>query len=492
MAANPTQADSAGAWLRQAQALLKAGRHREALHAAEQARSRQPGSAAVEQAHFEAAWKALHDAVNHCDWRDYDQAQDSVIEHIRRGRAFVGETTLTSARMSGEILLASARNFYQPYAATPQIFSHKPPGERIRLGLVGADFRQQATAYLLTGVIEQFDRSRFELIGYDFGPADNGQLRKRSERAYDRLVPIHDLSDREAAQRIHADGIDLLLHLRGLANGRIGLFAHRPAAIQMHYLYYPGTSGAPCMDYIVADDFVIPPEHEPHYAERVLRLPGCYQPNDTRRALPAPRDRASFGLPPQAVVMANFSQNYKITPPMFQLWCRLLAAAPERLLWLLVNEPEIQARLRSEASAQGIAPERIVFTPSMPTPDHLARLRACDVVLDTFPYGGHTLTSDALWAGAPVVTLAGRTFASRVAGSLLRAAGLEQLLAWSPTEYFSIADQLLRDPARRRRIQDDLTAQRGGLALFDSAAYARKFEAALLTVVAARWPRATP
>lgn len=432
------------------------------------------------------------EAVPHkCDWRQYDRIQRLARASILAdGPWLVGEAALKSPCFGNAVLLKAAQRFAKSVTARlPQAapFQHRPPSGKIRLGFVGADFGNTATAVLMTGFVEALDRGRFEAHAYDHGAAAPASaFRARIERAYDRLVPIANLSDEDAAALIHRDGIDVLFSIKDPPHARLGVFARRPAPIQVHYLYYPGTSGLPFFDHIVADAVVIPPGAESAYSEKVLRLPGCYQPNDRQR--PRARDSAAaeWGLPEGAVVLANFSHASKYTPDIFDLWCALLRNDPRRLLWLLCEDAEVQARLRREARARNLAPERLRFAAPLPAQQHLDRLRHADLVLDTFPYGGHTLTSDALWAGTPVLTLCGETFASRVAASLLSEVGLGQLVAGSELQYLEKAEALLGNPPQLRAWRDHLDQGRERFALFDAAAYARKFEAMVLELLGER------
>jgi predicted O-linked N-acetylglucosamine transferase (SPINDLY family) len=440
----------------------------------------------------ESVWRAVSQSVSQCDWTVYELLGRALHACLADdpGYWIVGETTLAFARLNRHDLLTVNRRFCDRFAAAAQAsgFAHRAPNGPIRIGVIGKDFYNQATAYLFTGVAEAMDRSRFHLTAYDYGEtSDDGDWRRRCIAAYDRFVAIAGMSDREAAERIHTDGIDVLLHMRDVPEGRLGICAYRPAAIQIQYLYFPGTSGADFMDYLVADDIVVPPQLEDGYTETILRLPRCYQPNDSRRAPPAALTRADFGIEDDRIVMANFGQTYKYSPDMFGLWCELLRADPRRLLWLLDGGEVVRANLLREAVLRGVDPAAIVFSPAQETGVHLARLACADLVLDTYPYGGHTLTSDALWAGTPMVSLMGETYASRVPASLLAACGVPELAVHSYRDYAVLADRLLRDPAALAEKRHTIAAAREQGMLFDSDAYARMFGEAIERVVARRW-----
>ena len=441
-----------------------------------------------QQARFDAAARRL---LNECDWRYYEEAQQIVCQAIMTSdRCLVGEPTLAAPLFTAEVQLKAAQNHAKHVLSTiPQDrhYTYHTPGHRIRLGFVGCDFYEQATSYLMVGFIEAMDRRRFELFAYDTGPEPpNTPFRQRVVNAYDHMISLQHLTDAQAADRIHQDRIDVLFSIKNPASARLGIFARRPAPVQIHYLYYPATSGMPFFDYILADSVVIPPGHEHFYSEKVLRIEGCYQPNDASRPLAQATTRSQWGLPEDAVVMANFSQTYKITPQMFSLWCQLLQQDNKRILWLLCKQPHIQQRLRQEANSQGVDPSRIFFTKHLTTQQHLNRIRQADLIVDTYPYGGHTLTSDALWAGTPVVTMMGETFASRVAASLLMNVGMGELVAHDKNEYVKIADAILPEYAQALYWsfcrESHLDASRSRFGLFDDKGYAACFSKNILNI----------
>jgi predicted O-linked N-acetylglucosamine transferase (SPINDLY family) len=305
-------------------------------------------------------------------------------------------------------------------------------------------------------------------------------MRKRLESAADRFVDLAPLSDEAAAQRIYDERIDILIDLKGYTAGdrpRIG--AQRPAPIQVNWLGYPGSMGAGWIDYLIADHVLIPKEHERDYSERIVRLPHCYQPNDRKRARAgAGSKRSDCGLPENAFVFCNFNQPYKIEPGMFAVWMRLLSRIPRSVLWLLEEHPLAKENLRGEAGRHGVASERLVFAPMRPLAEHLSRYALADLVVDTFPYTSHTTGSDALWAGCPIVTLTGETFASRVATSLLANVGLERLVTRSPAEYEALAFELASNPTQLEALRRELHDRRGTLPLFDAPRTTRALESA--------------
>lgn len=377
-----------------------------------------------------------------------------------------------------------AQVMYRPRSAgrvEPRFDFGRPGGERIHVGYLSSDFHHHATAHLMAQVFELHDRERFQITAYSYGPDDGSAMRKRIEKAFDRFVELRGRPDEEAARMIHADQVDILVDLKGYTQGsRSGILAFRPAPVQVNYLGYPGTMGASFVDYLIADGFIIPPEHEKDYTETVIRLPDCYQPNDRMRALPEAPSRKACGLPEDGLVFCSFNQTYKITPAMFDVWCRLLKAVPGSVMWLLASNPGAEANLKREAEARGVAADRIVMAPLVRPEEHLARMQCADLFLDTAPCNAHTTCSDALWMGLPVVTWAGETFASRVAGSLLTAMGAPELITYSLEDYYALAHDLASDRAKRDDIRSKLVANRDTAALFDSERLTRNLEQAYL------------
>jgi predicted O-linked N-acetylglucosamine transferase (SPINDLY family) len=318
---------------------------------------------------------------------------------------------------------------------------------RLRVGYVSSDLRDHAIGYLMAELFEIHDRSRVEIFAYYCGPESSSGLHARISKAVEHWSPIRGMSDDDAAAKIAADGIDILVDVNGhTRDARTGVFARRPAPIQVNWLGYPGTMGTPYHHYIIADEAIIPPEAELYYSEKVLRL-SCYQPNDRKRIVAEKTlSRSEAGLPEDAFVYCCFNATHKITRFMFQRWLEILRRVPGGVLWLLEGSDETKKRLRDFAQANGVAGDRIIFAPRAGSPDHLARYRLADVFLDTSPYGAHTTGSDALWMGVPVITAPGLCFASRVCGSLVRAAGLPDLVCTSMSDYVERAVALAGNP----------------------------------------------
>ncbi len=347
----------------------------------------------------------------------------------------------------------------------------------MRVGYLSADFHEHATAVLIAELIERHDRSRFTIIGASYGPDDGGPLRARLRRGFDEFLDLSALSDEAAARCLHDRGVDVLIDLKGHTNNaRPGIAAHRPAPVQAQWLGYPGSMGAPFIDWIIADAVVAPLDRAAEFSERIIRLPESYQPNDGARRIGETPSRAACGLPEQGFVFCCFNAAYKINPALFDRWCRILADAPGSVLWLLDSHAEVAPNLRREAAARGIAPERLVFSPRLPGSEYLARYRLADLFLDTGPVGAHTTASDALWAGLPVLTVLGNAFAGRVGASLLRAVGLSDLVMVDWDAYEATALRLAHDPAALAALKARLAAALPTAALFDTDRFARALE----------------
>jgi len=351
---------------------------------------------------------------------------------------------------------------------------------KIRVAYISADFREHPVSYLLAGTLEKHDRAAFEIFGISLRAAEDSELGRRVRSGCDQFIEVADRSDARVAGLLREAEVDIAVDLMGLTQGmRLGIFAHRAAPVQVNYLGYAGTLGASYMDYVLADGIVIPRGDERHYAEKVVRLPHCYLPNDNLRQIAAAPAREQAGLPAQGVVFCAFTNAYKINPPVFDIWMRLLREVPQSVLWLRAVGPEVRGNLLTEAAARGVDPQRIVFAPHVASmADHLGRHQLADVYLDTLPYNAHSTTCDALWAGVPVVTCAGRGFASRVAASALTAIGLPELVGDNLEEYGHLALGLALDPRKRRDLRARLAANRATAPLFDTARHTRGLEAA--------------
>ncbi len=354
-----------------------------------------------------------------------------------------------------------------------------PPNPRLKIGYLSADFVDHATLRLLVGVLETHDTSRYDTHLYCYSPKRTDSYTLRLTQSGLPLHNLRELDDRQAAEKIAADGVDILIDLKGYtADARPGITALRPAPIIINWLGYPGSMGHPALaDFIIGDPWVTPLSHASDYSETLALMPHCYQPNDDKRMLPAAVRRSDVGLPEDVIVLCSFNQTVKYGPALFTLWSKVMKTVPDSVLWLLEDtDDQIAARLRHEMVARGIAGERIIFAPFVSQAQHMARLQLADIALDTFPYNSHTTASDALWAGVPLVTLSGETFASRVARGLLHAAHLPELAVDSEEDWLALTIRLARDSALRHHYRERVIAARQHAPLFDTLRFTRNLE----------------
>ncbi len=373
----------------------------------------------------------------------------------------------------------------------PEKFAdRKSDDQQLTLGYLSADFYQHPTAYLMAGLFAAHDHAQFRLIAYSNGPDDNSAIRQRVVDAFDDFVEVSGWTSAQIAGRIRDDRVDILVDLKGYTLDAISeVFAYRPAPVQVSFLGYPGTMGADFIDYLIADDFVIPDGSDSAYSEKIIRLPHSYQVNDRNRetATDTP-SRTDFGLPDKGMVYCCFNASQKITRQTFTRWVEILNAVPDSVLWLLDPDPNWPAKehLRSCAKTMGLAPERLIFSQKAEQKQYLAAYRHADLFLDTLPYNAHTTASDALWMGCPVLTLPGDTFASRVAGSILTAAELPELIMNSEQQYRDMAIHLGQDKEDLADLKKKLARKRETCALFDTGKFTRDFEKALLEISSKR------
>lgn len=429
----------------------------------------------------------LHVKMQLCEWDGFEAACASVVESAARGETAAPPFAMIALPSSASAQLECSRTFARnlhPAAAEPLWKGEPYSHDRIRVAYFSADFRNHPVAHLVSGLLERHDRSRFEITAVSFGPASDDPWRRRIEAGVDRFVDAGTWTDRQAAALARDLEIDVAVDLMGFTSGaRTGIFAMRFAPVQVNFLGFPGTMGTDYIDYLVADATVVPAEHEPFYAEKIACLPHCYLPGDpTRPVSNRAFGRAELGLPEHGVVFCCFNNSFKITPDVFESWMRLLRRLPGSVIWLRGATPTAETNLRRRAREAGISPDRLVFAGSMELADHLARHRAADLFLDTFHYNAHTTAIDALWAGLPVVSLMGGSFASRVGASLLRSVGLPELVARSRSGYEDLALALATDPERLASVRSRLAASRDSCPLFDTALFARHLEQAYSTM----------
>jgi len=437
----------------------------------------------------------VHQKQHMCDWQglaeDIQQIRQWVMHEPSAQIspfAFLAMSTTTAAEQKACATNWANNRYGQLIQHGKQLHFAQPapPNKKIKVAYLSADFRLHPLAFLISELIELHDKNQFEIHAFSYGTNDKTNARIRLEKAFHRFHDIRSLSEIDAAKKIHSHGIDILVDLTGFTQtSRSGIAALRPAKINVNWLGFPGTMGdlhhnnepsTPLFDYLLTDSFITPPTSAQHYAEKLALLPHSYQPNDRKRPVGKTPTREACKLPEDAFVFCSFNQSFKITPDVFSVWMRLLAAAPKSVLWLLDCNPWAKQNLLREAKIRGIEAERIIFAPRVTIADHLARHAHADLFLDTQPYNAHTTCSDALWMGVPVLTCVGDTFASRVAGSLLQAAGLAQLISYSLEEYESIAMSLIQNKNNLTSIKEKLRAENMTSPLFDTAKFAQSLE----------------
>lgn len=457
-------------------------------HALEDANDAEGASAAYRRAHAlmpdepyiaaqRLAWQRRL-----CDWQDVDALADQVRGALVSGQGVVEPFAFLSEDASAAEQLACARARAAAVAASVRPLPPAKLRERgpLRVGFLSNGFGAHPTGLLTVALLEQMSRDpALQLHLFALNADDGSRIRQRLQAAT-RLHDVVGLRHADTAARIRAQGIDLLLDLRGWGGGGTPeVLAMRPAPLQLNWLAYPGTSGASWLDAVIADDFALPSALEPHYSERVLHLPRAFQPSDNTRVLEPAPDRAACGLPAQGTVFCCFNNSYKLNPRSMGRAFAVLQAVPGSVLWLLSGPGQADARLRSAAKAAGLDPARLVFMAKLPHPQYLARYQLADLFLDTNPYNAHTTASDALWAGCPVLTCPGATFAARVAGSLNHHLGLEHMNVADDAVFVATASALGNDPAALAALRAELAQARERSGLFDMAAFARDLSSLL-------------
>ena len=441
----------------------------------------------IDPAHKYTLGALLWSELGTCRWEGLDSRIEGLRSGVRKRQSLTEPFTLVAVSQDpGEQRLCAERffedrvrdNLSQPWKEGRRGHS------RIRVAYLSGDFREHAVAYCIAEVVELHDRSKFEVIGASFGVDDGSEMRARLARGFDRFLDVRARGDFDAAKVLRDLEVDIAVDLMGYTRySRPGILARRPAPVQVGYLGYPGTLGADLIDYVLADKFVVPEEHHKFYSERIVTLPGCYQANDSRRKVAGRTPtRAEAGLPEKGFVFCCFNNSYKILPSMFDVWMRLLTQVPGGVLWILEDNGAAAENLRREARARGVDPARLVFAPRIGAAEYRARCSLADLCLDTLPYNGHGTTSDMLWAGLPVLTCAGSTFAGRVAGSLLHAVGLPELVTASLEEYQALALKLARGDRLLGELRARLRRNRASASLFDTDRFRRHIESAYRTM----------
>jgi protein O-GlcNAc transferase len=468
------------AWLGRGNALNDLKRLDEAVASYDKALSHRPDLAGMEG-------ERLHTKMRLCDWTHFDAESAHLTSAVRDEKANTAPFAFVGVSSSPKDQLQCAKLWVAEKFPPSQMMrwqGERYRHDRIRVAYVSADFRQHPGSFLMAGMFECHDKSRFEITAISFGVDDNSKIRERVKAAFECFVDVRTYDDDQITDLMRALEIDIAVDRMGFTTqSRTGIFSRRPAPIAVNYLGYPGTAGAPYIDYILADRFVIPEEKRECYSENVVYLPNSYQPNDDKRLI-ANRTfaRTELGLPSTGFVFCCFNNNYKITPLVFDCWMRILKQVEDSVLWLFQGNAKTADNLIKEARARGVDTKRLVFAGRMPLPDHLARHRSADLFLDTLPYNAHTTASDALWAGLPVLTCLGETFAGRVAASLLNAIGLPELITTTLNVYEQMAVELATHPEKLAAIKRKLAGNRLTTPLFDTRLFTKHIEAAYTAI----------
>lgn len=470
------------AWHGQGNVYQKFKRYDEAFAAYDRAFSLNPGFNGVEGAR-------IHAKMLCCKWSDFHTECAHLISSVREEGSTNPPFSLLCIPSSAEDQLVAANRWVAancPRSNKPLWQGARYNHDRIRVGYLSADFREHPVSHLITGVLEGHDRNRFDVKAISLGRSDDSQVRRRLEASVETFINVDRDSDEEIARLIRRLEIDILVDLMGFTSGsRTQILAQKPAPIQVNYLGYPGTMGAGYIDYIIADPILIPVSQESCYAEKVVRLPNSYLPHDenSRTFAKGTFGRAEFELPMHRFVFCCFNNAYKLNPDGFSSWMRVLNAVEGSVLWLSDPGAAAAKNLRMEASSAGVSPDRLIFAKRLPSPaDHLARLHLADLFLDTRPFNAHTTASDALWAGLPVLTQIGETFAGRVAASVLNAVGLPELVTGTPESYELMAIDLARHPEKMAAIKRRLDENRLTMPLFDTALFIKHIEKAYVAM----------
>jgi protein O-GlcNAc transferase len=454
--------------------LAELERHREALESYDKVLALDPTYAPA------LANRAMV-ALNLCDWDRVAQFSAQQAATLAPPLTFLGYSDDKALQLA---CAAGTARMLAPNSVPPLWKGERYGHDRIRLAYISADFREHAVAFQLAPLIERHDRTRFQVIGISTGFSDDSAIRARLIKGFDRFHDFAALNSGEIARRLREMEIDIAIDLGGHTGmSRLQIFAHRPAPAQAGFLGYPGTTGAAFIDYLIADACVAPPEDQPFYSEKLVQLPDTYFPTDPERPI-GTTSRAEQGLPERGFVFCSFNNGWKITRPVFDIWMRLLAEIPGSVLWLKQPAADTRANLEKQAAMRGVEPNRLVFAGNAPLDVHLARYRLADLFLDTLPYNAHATAADALWAGLPVLTCKGQSFAGRVAASLLGAIDLPGLVTQNLADYAALALALAREPERLQSLKDKLERNLATTALFNADRFRRNIEDAYVRMSA--------
>jgi predicted O-linked N-acetylglucosamine transferase (SPINDLY family) len=469
---------NAEAWLQRGHALRNLGRHDEASRSFSRAFALEPRLLC-------AGGDKLFAALQLCDWTGLQEDVRRVVEMVRQDIPAAQPFAFFNFAGSAADQFQCSRSYAKQACPSrdPVWRGERYEHDRIRIAYVSADLCDHVVANIAAGTFERHDRSRFEVTALHFGQQGESAMRSRLKGAFDRFMDVREKSDLAIARLIRELEIDIVIDPSGYTrNARTGIFAHRPAPVQVNWLGFPGTMGVDYIDYIIADETIIPPDEQEFYAEKVVYLPDAYGPSDKRPSPGKPPGRAAAGLPPDGFVFCCLNATQKILPQDFDVWMRILRRVEGSVLWLMDSGAEAKANLGREAEARGVAKQRMIFAPRVPLLDHVARHQLADLFLDTQIYNAHTTAVDSLWAGVPVLTLPGHAFASRVAASFLKAVDLPEMIVSSPEEYEALACKLAAEPDRLAAIKAKLAANRTTKPLFDTARFTRHLDAAYRTM----------
>ncbi|QWD28139.1 tetratricopeptide repeat protein [Polynucleobacter paneuropaeus] len=466
----------AQAWANRGNLLQDLKRYQEAIFSYEQALLLKPDIDWV-------AGALLHAKMKICDWNEVDENLGKLFSDIEQTKKVAEPFSLSSLSDDGNLLKLCSEIYTSekfPFnTALGKLFKYEK--KKIRIAYFSADFRTHPVASLTAELFSLHDRNHFDVIGFSVHKApQNDVMYERIKNSFDQFIDVNLMSPQEIACLAREMEIDIAIDLGGhTAAGPIAVMAYRAAPIQVNYLGYPGTMGIDYIDYIIADNVLIPSENRSHYTEKVVTLPNSYQVNDRNRVISDKQfTREELGLPKNGFVFCCFNNNFKILPATFDSWMSILNTVNDSVIWLLEDNIAVSKNLQKEAEKRGIDSNRLVFAKRLPMPEHLARQRYADLFIDTLPYNAHTTSSDALWAGLPVLTLIGKSFAGRVAASLLNAIGLPELITTTPEEYENLAIELARNPQKLSEIKQKLENNRLKTPLFDTPLFTRNLETA--------------
>lgn len=419
-----------------------------------------------------------------CAWPVYKSIAGLSLQTMQDATSALAMMSLTDDL---QIQLNAANRFVRekvegslPPLASGVSYGHK----KIRIAYCSSDFCLHPVSMLTVEMFELHNRDHFDVYGFCWSPEDGSSLRKRVIEAMDHFIPIHQLSDADAADLIRSHEIDILIDLQGQTSGaRPNMLGRRPAPIQITYLGLPATTGLPSIDYVIADEFLIPKSAAPYYSEKPLYMPHIYQVSDRQRVSAAMPSRVECGLPAQGFVYCSFNNCYKYTAEMFDVWAAILRRVPDSVLWLLADNVWVEENLRREIEAKGVSQDRLIFAPRVSPENYLARYLVADLFLDTFPFNAGTTANDCLWMGCPILTISGQSFGSRMAGAMLTAANLPSLICQTVGDYEDLAVALAFDRDKCLELREHLRKVRTGGTLFDTPSFVRDFESRLLDLV---------